>query len=216
MLKKSFSKLVCHIGRTAAWCFCVDFLKVAHDVGLAFVLQTEVQIRTSASRRDKTSTPHFSPLCFRSSSKGSMRMTSFRLETRPFSTFSIRTDAFCGVSQMTVKISALAYSEQRCQQIGLVRAYVLYARERNPGTLLDQTPVCRTAICRVGLVFCIPSRAHCQTQQVPSGRFHTLSWHLGSNNVSGRSSAKRISVLLPQSPQTACSGQWEVRLAEVC
>lgn len=34
----------------------------------------------------------------------------------------------------------LAYSEQRCQQIGLVMAYTLYARERSPNTLLCRTP----------------------------------------------------------------------------
>lgn len=79
-------------------------------------------------------------------------------------------------------------------------AYILYARDRSPGTLLDQTPtkkregregetavktqrdqissgyhiskrsfpkhgpdlpVCRTATGRAGLVFYIPSKAHC-------------------------------------------------------
>lgn len=34
----------------------------------------------------------------------------------------------------------LACFEQRCQQIGLVMAYILYTRDRIPGTLLDQTP----------------------------------------------------------------------------
>ena len=34
----------------------------------------------------------------------------------------------------------LAYSEQRCQPSCLVMVYVLYARDRSPGTLLDQTP----------------------------------------------------------------------------
>ena len=34
----------------------------------------------------------------------------------------------------------LAYSEQRCQQSCLVMVYILYARDRSPGTLLDQTP----------------------------------------------------------------------------
>lgn len=34
----------------------------------------------------------------------------------------------------------LAYFEQRCQQIGPVMACTLYTKDRNPGTLLDQTP----------------------------------------------------------------------------
>lgn len=34
----------------------------------------------------------------------------------------------------------LAYSEQRYQQSFLVMVYILYARDRSPGTLLDQTP----------------------------------------------------------------------------
>lgn len=34
----------------------------------------------------------------------------------------------------------LAYFEQRCQQIGPVMTYILYAKDRSPGTLLDQTP----------------------------------------------------------------------------
>ncbi|EGW12441.1 hypothetical protein I79_020746 [Cricetulus griseus] len=34
----------------------------------------------------------------------------------------------------------LAYFEQRCQQIGPEMAYILCAKDRSPGTLLDQTP----------------------------------------------------------------------------
>lgn len=72
----------------------------------AFELLVEFRAHTSASNRDKISIPLFSALCFRSSSKGSMRMIIFRPGVRPFSTFSISIDAFLGVSQITVAISA--------------------------------------------------------------------------------------------------------------
>lgn len=98
---------------------CMEVLQAAHGVRPAFCLAVELQVPTSASNRDKISTPHFSPLLFRSSSKGSMRMTNFRPGVRPFSTLLIRTNAFWGVSQITMEISAESRKRARGQPLVL-------------------------------------------------------------------------------------------------
>lgn len=79
---------------------------ISPGVRPAFKPLVEFKAHTSASNRDKISIPHFSALSFRSSSKGSMRMIIFKPGVRPFSIFSIRVDAFWGVSQITAAISA--------------------------------------------------------------------------------------------------------------
>lgn len=40
----------------------------------------------------------------------------------------------------SITMIPLVYFEQRCQQIGPVMVCILYAQDRSPGTLLDQTP----------------------------------------------------------------------------
>lgn len=84
----------------------VDVLHVVPGGRPAFEVLVEFKAHTSASNRDKISIPLVSALCFRSSSKGSMRMIIFRPGVRPFSTFPISINAFWGVSQITVAISA--------------------------------------------------------------------------------------------------------------
>lgn len=41
---------------------------------------------------------------------------------------------------VNINMVPLVYFEQRCQQIGPVMVCILYAQDRSPGTLLDQTP----------------------------------------------------------------------------
>lgn len=131
ILKRLFFKLLSLIyvvhaipGQQQPICFCVDVLQAAHNDKSAVSCKPFLT-HTSASDRDNTSTPHFSPLFLRSSSKGSMRMTVFRPGVRPFSTFSISIVAFWGVSQMTTGISAENTNQARGHQPTLLNAWLL-------------------------------------------------------------------------------------------
>lgn len=86
-------------------CFRVDALPAMHNDKSVTSCRTCLT-HTSASGRDSNSIPLLAPLSARLASKGSMRMTVFRPGVRPFSTFSISSVAFWGVSQMTTGISA--------------------------------------------------------------------------------------------------------------
>lgn len=112
--------LTCHPWRTRTLSSWEGILQVAQGVEPALELQAKFQIHTSASYRDKISIPLFSPLCFRSSSKGSIRMITFRLGVKPFSTFPISTNAFWGVSQITMAISAESQNRTRGHSLSLL------------------------------------------------------------------------------------------------
>lgn len=121
--------LTCHPWRTRTLFSCEGILQVAQAVGPALKPQDKFQIHTSASYRDKISIPLFSPLCFRSSSKGSIRMTTFKLGVKPFSTFSISTDAFWGVSQITMAISAESQNRTRDHSPSLLSTWLPCKKE---------------------------------------------------------------------------------------
>lgn len=123
-------RLSLHPWRTTAHTrSCVDAQPGAHGVRPALELRAEFQAVTSASAKDKISTPLFSPLSFKSSLKGSMRMISFRPGVRLFSTFSSRTDAFWGVSQITAVISAEGRNRARGHFFALPRSSRSYREE---------------------------------------------------------------------------------------
>lgn len=131
-------------------CRAKEMTPDAHGVRPALELWVVFQTITSASKKDKSSTPIFSPLCFRSSSKGFMRMISFRPGVRLFSTFSSRTDAFWGVSQITMAISAESRNRARGHLPALPWTWCLGRRKeflkisKPVGPLKDINYVCKS------------------------------------------------------------------------